>query len=263
MRDRATGFSHYRVIDVDGDKLAYTYPSDTAAEKLQHSVPSGRLRVYFDGPNDGSATRIGATVQNALNQSFEDARIWVRVAKDSSGKKPTIAPGRVVRIVDGGDHWGCEVAYDLPDKGAIRIVASNDAADVPAAPPIVAQIDGPAEWTFSRRATDFGLTYFESKADVSIKLTNKASVDLACWPVIRVNGAQLHLDPEVVSRLPLTIKAGESLTVPLALNLRRVSPGPHKVQVSFLEDPIGRLTTSDVTLKMEEVVSSVADDEQP
>ncbi|HWL95013.1 MAG TPA: hypothetical protein VNT79_15950, partial [Phycisphaerae bacterium] len=197
MRDRATGFSHYRVIDVDGDKLAYAYPNDCAAERLQHSIPSGRLRVYYDAPNNGTATRVGATVQNALNQRFDDARIWLRVAKES-GRKPTIAPGRVVRIVDAGDHWGCEVAFDLPDKGAVRIMAAANARDIPSAPPVAAAVEGPSNWSFTPQKTDFGLAYFESDTAVSIKLTNETNAEVTCWPVVRVNGAQLHLDPEVV-----------------------------------------------------------------
>ena len=55
MRDRATGFSHYRVIEVDGEKLSYTYAADDAAENLQHSIPTGRLRAYYDAPNDGTS----------------------------------------------------------------------------------------------------------------------------------------------------------------------------------------------------------------
>lgn len=261
MRDRATGFSHYRIVEVNGDQLAYTYPNDSAAEKLQHSIPSGRLRVYFDAPNDGSATKVCATVQNALNQSFDDARIWIRVAKRGSSQ-PNVAPGRIIRTVDAGDHWGCEVAYDLPDKGSVRIMAAADAKDIPVAPPLSVALEGPKEWSFTREQTDFGLTYFESDADVSVKLTNKAKIDVACWPVVRVNGAQLHPDPEVITRLPLTLKPGESVSVPLSVNLRRVSPGRHKVQVSFLEDSLNRIETFDVTLKLGETVTQ-AEDVQP
>ena len=259
MRDRATGFSHYRVIEVDGDKLAYVYPNDSAPERLQHSIPSGRLRVYYDAPNDGSSARVSATVQNALNQPFDDARVWLRVKKDGSGRKPAVAPGRVVRVVDAGTHWGCEVAYDLPDKGAVRIMAASDPKDIPPAPPIKVAIEGAREWSFSPKRTDFGLTYFESTAPVSIMLKNESRIEIACWPVVRVNGAQLHPDPEVVTRLPLTLKPGESVSVPMAVNLRRVSPGPHKLQVSFLEDPLGRLQTFDVQLKLDEAVSRVDD----
>lgn len=262
MRDRATGFSHYRVVDVDGDRLAYTYPNDTAAEKLQHSIPSGRLRVYFDAPNNGTATKICATVQNALNQSFDDARLWIRIAKNGASK-PAVAPGRIIRMIDAGDHWGCEVAYDLPDKGAVRIMAAADAKDIPSAPPITIELDGPREWTFKRQRTDFGLSFFESTDKIAVKLTSTASRDITAWPVVRVNGAQLHPDPAVISRMPLTIKPGETITMPLAVNLRRVSPGSHKVQIGFLEDPISRIQTFEVMLKMGEAVSQIDDDLQP
>ena len=256
MRDRATGFSHYRVIEVNGDQLYYVYHDDTAAEQIQHSIPTGRLRPYFDAPNDGTAGRVGVTIQNALNQAFDDARIWLRVAKNRSKNKPTIAPGRVVHVIDAGDYWACEVAYDLPDKGAVRIVASVNPSDVPPPMPVKVELDGPREWRFSPRTTGFGLSYFESNDTVRLKLTNQAKASLSCWPVVRVNGSQLHLDRSVVSRLPLTLSPGQTWSAPLVLNLRRVSPGPHKLQIYFLEDPLSRLHTFDVSLLDEGGASS-------
>jgi 3',5'-cyclic AMP phosphodiesterase CpdA len=248
MRDRATGFSHYRVIEVNNDQVSYIYPNDVATERLQHSIPTGRLRAYYDAPNDGSVGRVGVTVQNALNQPFDDVRVWLRVAKGHGGTKPTIAPGRVVRILDAGRHWACDVAVNLPDKGAVRVVASINPAQVPGPRPITVELDAPADWSFEPRTTDFGLSYFVCQAPVTLKLTNSTEVPQTCWPVIRVNGSQLHPDRETCPRLPLTIEPGKTASVPLVLNLRRVSPGRHTLQVYFLEDPLSRLHTFDVRL---------------
>lgn len=256
LRDRATGFSHYRVIEIDGDRVAYAYPNDTASEMLQYSIPSGRLRAYFDAPNDGTAGRIGVTLQNALNQKFDEARLWLRVAKNGSGAKPEIAPGKPVRILDAGDYWACEVAYDLPDKGAVRVVASTNPEDVPPPMPISVKLEGASQWSFSSKVTDFGLAYFECGVSPRLRLTNQSRASVTCWPVIRVNGAQLHADRSSISRMPLTLMGGESVSVPLVLNLRRVSPGNHKLQVHFLEDPLSRLHTFDVNLSLEGIASS-------
>lgn len=259
LRDRATGFSHYRVIEVDGDKLAFVYPNDNAPENLQHSIPTGRLRAYFDGPNDGTLSTVAVTVQNALNQGFENAHIWLRIAKNPKGEKPTVAPGRLVQAIDCGKYWACDVAYDLPDKGAVRIIASADPKSIPPALPIEITLDGPREWAFANATTDFGLSYYESNAGASLKLTNKSGSRLSCWPVIRINGSQINPDPKSCPKLPLVLEPNKSVSIPLVLNLRRVSPGPHALQVHFLEDPLSRLSTFDVTLAYQQEAAANAD----
>lgn len=250
LRDRATGFSHYRVIEVDGDRVDYVYANDATTEKLQHSIPTGRLRAYFDAPNDGSAARVGVTVQNALNQRFDEAQLWLRVAKskNENGKKPVVAPGRVRRIIDVGDYWACDVAVDLPDKGAVRVMAATEPSAVPAATPITVELDGVRDWAFEPQVTDFGLSYYTSRSPIALKFTNTSSTPQTCWPVIRVNGSQLYADRAACPKLPLTIEPGKTVSVPLTLNLRRVSPGEHTVQVYFLDDPLSRLQTFDVRL---------------
>ncbi|QDV90184.1 hypothetical protein RAS2_12630 [Phycisphaerae bacterium RAS2] len=247
LRDRALGISHYRVIEVKGDQLAFVYPDDNAAEKLQHSIPSGRLRTFFDSPNDGTAARVGVTIQNALNQGFDNAQVWLRVAKKGDAK-PTIEPGRVLNTLDAGDYWACNVAVDVPDKSAVRLVASNNADDVPPALPIDVAFEGPREWSFSPKSTQFGLSYFTCPEKVTLNLTNRAKSTITCWPIIRVNGGELHPDRKAVPRLPLTLEPGKTTPIPLVLQLRRISPGPHAMQIHFLEDPLSRLTTFNVTL---------------
>lgn len=247
LRDLATGVSHYRVIEVDGDQVAYTYPDDTAAEKLQHSIPTGRLRTYYEVPNDGSQSRVVATVQNALNQSFAEAHLWLRVAK-RGGERPSVSPGQLVQTLDCGKYWACDVAVTLPDKGAVRVMAATNAEDVPPALPIDVAFEGSREWVFSKQTSDFGLAFSTCDAPASLKLTNRGKSPLTCRPVVRVNGSELHVDRKAAPRMPLTLEAGQSVSLPLVLDLRRVSPGMHSVQVFFLEDPLARLTTFDVML---------------
>lgn len=255
LRDRATGFSHYRVIEVDGDSLSYTYADDSAAERLQHSIPTGRLRAFFDAPNNGKSRRVGVTVLNALNQRFEGARVWLRVAKNGE-TPPSVAPGKLLRALDAGTHWACDVAFDLPEKGAVKLMATSAPEDVPPPLPVVAAISGPRDLIFAAKTTDFGMSYFDCDAKVALELTNSGASPQTVWPVVRINGAQMHLDRSIAPRLPLTLGAGQTLSIPLMLSLRRVSPGPHTVQVYFLEDPLCRLQTFDVTLANEGIVST-------
>lgn len=249
LRDRATGFSHFRAIEVDGDRLSYVYPNDSAAERLQHSIPTGRLRAIFDAPNDGTAEKLTVTVQNALNQSFAEARLWMRVAKRGDAP-PQIAGGRLLRVIDGGAHWGCEIGFDLPDKGAVRIMIATDAGALPKAPPFELALEAPREWVFAQKVTDFGLRYFESDARAVLRITNGGRADQTCWPVVRLNGSELHADFAAVPRKPMTLGPGKSVELPLILSLRKVSPGLHQLQVYFLEDPLSRLTTFDVSLTL-------------
>jgi len=249
LRDKATGFSHYRVIEVDGDNIAYTYPNDTACEKVQFSIPTGRLRTFYDGVNDGTATRLIATVQNALNQGFDEVHLWLRLAKGSGNVKPAASPGRIAQMLALGAYWACDVVVDVPDKGGVRVMVASNPATIPAEPPIEVQLQGPTEWTFVPKKTNFGMSYNTCDAQVFLKLTNTGKAAQSCWPVVRVNGGQLHPDRAACPRLPLMLEPGKSVEVPLVLNLRRVSPGMHALQVYFLEDPLNRIRTFDVTLR--------------
>ena len=250
MRDRATGFSHFRVIDIDGDKVSFIYPDDTATEKLQHSIPTGRLRTYFEGPNDGTSSHVTVTVQNALNQSFNEAHVWMRVAKGKDQGRPVVAPGRLVQSLDCGNYWACDVALNLPDKSATKVEAATNPEDIPPALPIEVEYEGSRDLAFAPQTTDFGLTYYTCDAKAALKLTSRAKSNVTCWPVVRLNGSQIHIDRKAIGRLPLTLEPGKPLTLPLVLDVRRVSPGAHALQVYFLEDPLSRMGTYDVTMSM-------------
>lgn len=258
LRDRATGVSHYRVIEVNGDRIEYIYPNDAVAENLQHSIPSGRLRAFYEGPNDGSSARVVVTVQNALNQSFKDARLWLRVAK-TGRQQPSVSTGQIVQAIDLGSYWACDVSVDLPDKGAVRVAATSERAGIPAALPIDVALSGPRDWPFMAQSTSFGLSYFESQTAASLRFTNTSNGRQTFWPVIRLNGQHIGLDPKVCARLPVTIDGGKSMDIPLVLQVRRVSAGPHELQVYFLEDPLCRLQRFDVTMGVGQGIAGVMD----
>jgi len=253
LRDRSTGVSHYRVFDVDGDQVRYIYPSDPCAERLQHSVPAGRLRVTFDGPTDGSADRLTATIQNNLNQAFRDARLWFRVARRFASGQPAVTGGTLLRAIPAGKYWACEVACDLPDKATVRVMLATSARDLPPAPALTVSVEGPSDLLFTERVTDFGLRYASSSQSLTLVVRNEGQSPAPVWPIARLNGAQLRVDAG--SRLPLSIRPGETLRLPLMLSLPRVDDGAHVVSVHLLDDPLARLTTFDVRTRMTAAVA--------
>jgi hypothetical protein len=273
MRDKATGVSHYRVVEVDGDRVDYVYPDDLARSPAQHSVPAGRLRVFYNvldeagaiagrAANDGSEHRILVTVQNGLNQPFEDCRLWLRLTKpapspaapdggvgQARGGQMAVGGAALVRVLDGGDHLVAELAVDLPDKGAVRVMAVTKGT-VPSPVPVSVSLLGPQELTFQERQARFGVVYYTSDDSLSIELTNRSSEPVTLWPVVRLNGTQIEVDSQKVGRRwPVVVPAQQAIVLPLKLTLGQLSEGPHLLQVYFLDDPLARLATFPVTLR--------------
>jgi hypothetical protein len=261
MQDRATGISHYRVMQVDGQKVDYVYPDDNATTAAEHSIPVGRLRVFYSRPNDGTQDQVVATVQNALNQGFENCRVWLRVAKDGR-ENPAIIGGELVRVYDAKTHWVCEVRVDLPDKGSVKVMAASRGAMLP--PPIPVTVSLVPEGTtrpsttasastptlvFTQHRAENGLGFYRCQQRLMLVLANPTSVAQEVWPVGRLNGDDIFLDTATADRKPLVIEPGRQVTVPLKLVLGRLSPGPHHLQVFFLSDPLKRLSLFPVVLK--------------
>jgi hypothetical protein len=142
------------------------------------------------------------------------------------------------------------VALNLPDKSAVKVAASTNPEEIAPPLPIDVELEGARELAFTAQTTDFGLTYYSSDAKAALKLTSRAKTNLTCWPVIRLNGSQIHFDRKAAGKLPITLEPGKTLTLPLALDVRRVSPGTHALQVYFLEDPLSRMGIYDVTMSM-------------
>ena len=252
LRDRASGVSHYRVIEVDGDRLSYIYPDDMAVEPAQHSIPVGRLKVFYDGPNDGSRRQVMATIQNALNQSFTNCRVWLRVAKGpDASEPPTVAGGRLVQALDGESFWLCDVRFDVPDKGGSRVMVSSE-GKLPAPVPLAVSLDGARDLTFTVQRSPMGIKYYASSDELALRLDNPTDRSVEAWPVVRLNGNVVPIDEGHADRWPVRLDAHQSLRIPLRLTLGRVSEGEHLLQVYFLEDPLKRTTTIPVTLTLGE-----------
>lgn len=244
LRGRATGVSHYRVIEVDGENFTYVYPADDATSIVSHSIPVGRVRAFIEGEETG---RVIANVQNALNQSFADARIWLRVAR-AGPREPQVAGGRLVQALPDGNHWTCEIAMDLPDKGGVRVIAKTD-GPIQAPVPLTARLTGESDLVFTPATTDAGLVYFESSQPLRVILDNPTDQAIRAFPTLRLNGKLLSLASPTT--WPVEIKAGEHAVLEPRLLLGRVSPGPHLLQLTYMDDPVRRVTMFPVTMRLE------------
>lgn len=253
LRGRATGVSHYRVFEVDGDKVSFVYPDDMGPKGHQHSIPVGRLRVFAE--SEGSS-RVGLTIQNALNQAFEGARAWVKVAKSGSAE-PQIAGGRLAQILDAGEHWMCQVEADLPDKGGVRLLVATEGT-LPEAVPVKAEYVGETDLTFTQERTKDGLVYFKSEQAVQIKLKNTSQRSLRAFPTLRLNGNLLPIFAADGAAVPLEIAPAGEAELAAGLLLAKVSEGPHLMQLVFLEDEIRRVTSFPVTLKLKQGTTPIA-----
>ena len=135
VRDNAAGQSHYRVIEVNNERVSYVYPSRLPRYRgSQYSIPAGRMRTTFGALNDGSQDSVSVHVANALNRPWNDCRIWLRVRKDDASAKPSVAGGTLLRCLDAGTFWACQVGFDLPDKGAISSRPARPSAWLPGRP---------------------------------------------------------------------------------------------------------------------------------
>jgi len=255
VRDKSTGVSHYRVIEVSGDRINYIYPSDDTTERLQHSVPAGRLRKYFWTPNDGTTSRVLVTVVNGLNRPWRNCRIWLRVRKISP-RRPAVEPGRLLQCLDAGTYWACLVDFDLPDKSSVTLCA-DARGQVPPPRPVAIEIRTPQRLGFRQLTSPFGLTYYVCEAPIALRLTNNSDGPVTTWPIVRLNGSILPIEP--LRHLPLTIPPHTTTTFMVKATLGRFSPGPHLLQVYLLEDPLKRLTTVSVYLQLQSPATQAAE----
>lgn len=247
VRDKALGESRYRVIEVNGERINYVYPADYFDPRIQYSVPAGRIRTTFAGPNDGSQDVVTMNVANALNRSWEDCRVWLRVRKDPARPMPAVAGGTLLRCLDAGTSWACEVGFDLPDKGAVTVQAGP--ADQIAPPlPVRLEFSCPDHLAFTPRSTAYDLTWFTCPSPAILSVINESSQPVTVWPIVRLNGTNLSLSGAGPEPLPLTVPARSSQMLRINLTLGYLALGPHTLQAFLLDDPLRRLTTQPVML---------------
>ncbi len=247
VRDRADGQSHYRVIEVNNERVSYVYPVESFDPRVQYSVPAGRMKVTFAGANDGTEDPVAVNVASALNRSWSDCRIWLRVRKQEGSPRPAVAGGTLVRCLDGGSWWTCQVGFDLPDKGAVTIQAGSPGRLVPAWP-VRLEFSCPEQLAFAPRNAPYDLTYFAGTTPVILKVVNGSSQTVQAWPIVRLNGTNLSLSGSGPQPLPLRLAPNSSQVLRVNLALGQLALGPHTIQAYLLDDPLRRLVTQPVVL---------------
>lgn len=246
--DKADGISHYRVIEVNNDRISYICPDESLDPHVESSVPSGRILTALDGPNDGSREVLTASISNALARPWNDCRIWLQLRKDKVATPPAVAGGTLIQCLDLGTQWAVLAGFDLPDKGSITLQAGPPEQLTPA-PAARLELLSPPQALFTRRQAGFGLTYYTCPSPVALRVTNKSDRPVRVWPIVRLNGTNLEISsPEP---LPMTLAPRSSQLLRVSLTLGQMALGPHLLQACLLDDPLRRLTVQTMVLLLE------------
>lgn len=230
QRGEATGVSHFRLLEIHADRVWQARETPGAAPPPSLAV--GRLRVALDGANDGSATRLAATVINPFGFRLDNMALTVRLRK-SSAQRPICVGGRMEQVVDLGQQWECRVRFDLPDRGLIRI----DVAPAPAEPPrdLRITIEAPARLRLAPAATVPATQRSgASAAPAAIVIENTGPNERIVRPIIRLDGRTLALEgsePAPRHEPALRILAGQRIRCPLDLAAAAPRPGRRELQV--------------------------------
>lgn len=102
-----------------------------ASEPITAGEDGSRLRVSFDAPNDGTATRITATVSNENQEAFEHALMRFHVRADSLPYRTS--PGELTQTIVEGDVATCYVKFSIPFQNT-TLISIEPAPGVPPPP---------------------------------------------------------------------------------------------------------------------------------
>jgi len=174
-----------------------------------------------------------------------------------------VANGRLVRSVAAGGHVVAEVALDLPDKSAVKVAAAcgTAAGRIPAPLPVRFALSGPTELVFSQVRHPSGLQFFTSKQKLTLAMENVSRQPVELQLQVKLDGQQLILQPPTTApsaKKPpdhkpgiITLAAGQKHNRRIALNLLRLDPGKHSLQVYVLNDPLKRVTAFPLQIAMD------------
>jgi hypothetical protein len=237
-RDGADGVSHYRVVDIEGDRA--TVYGDLNAGGAPASIPVGSLRVAFDGPNDGTRTCVTATAANGLR--FRLDRLTARVLLRRTGEgQPWCRGAKLERATALGQTWECWVRFDLPDKGVLEAVVGCGPA--PAELAVEVRFDMPAALVVKNTLTADGVlcsAAVDWNGSIQLRNTGDRAVEVA--PLVRLDGELLAYQVAAESG-PLAsvyrLRLAPQQTVALQPDLTgvRVAPGRRELQVYLKGGP--------------------------
>lgn len=235
--DHCEGVSHYRVVDVVDDQALL--PARELNPAAPPSLTVGKLTIDWETPNDGRHNEAAFVAANRHSFRFQNLRatVLLRAAGDET---PWCEGAELLRAVRTGDTWECRLGFDLPEKGARRVVAG--VGQPPEFPKVDVQIEAPSRLVLQRRHTIDGVPYHAADdALVLIHLRNQGGGTARVTPLLRLDGCALNyivLDepgpPGQAYRLALA--PDQTLTLQADLSALRVTPGSRELQV-YLQGP--------------------------
>ena len=231
-RDGAQGVSHYRVIDLDGERaIQYGQRTET---RVHASIPVGQLHHEWDGPNDGSRKRVELTAVNTL--PFRLDRLTVRaVVRKHGGVQPWCCGARLKRVVELEDAWVCWLTFDLPDKSMLHAVVGTDTP--PVDPSVNVHFVVPQRLALTTQASGDGVTYASAGAWFgAAQLQNVGDVTVEVTPLVRLDGSPIAYrvveeSGPMATAYRLRLAPRQVLTLQLDLSAIRVAPGRRELQV--------------------------------
>ena len=230
-RQGADGVTHYRVVDLDGVRAIPYGP--LTAQGIHASIAVGRLQTVFEEPNDGRQERMTLTAVSGL--PFRVDGLSARVLVKRTESEPLWCHGaRLARFVDLGAVWECWLAFDLPDKGALRAVVGTGAE--PDEPQVDVQFDTPRALSLKVVTSDDGVSHQTTDWAGTLRLVNTADRTAVVSPLVRLDGGSV---PYRVAEAPgplatayrLRLEPGQAVTLQPDLSVLRIEPGRRELQV--------------------------------
>ncbi len=261
MKNGGKGFSQYRVFDINDLDVKYVYPQEREATGAQFSVPTGHLRIFQQGPNDGSQSSEHITVLNSLNQSFPDCRVVFRLA-GSDPQSVKVANGKIERVFPAGENQLLVLAtIGLPEKSAVQVLATTDPAIEAKHQRIPVQIDlnAPPKIKFKHAQTATGLKFLIADETFDLALTNTSSQPINVEPQVNLDGQSLIIQAagqqnsetkSAPEENGFQIAPDKTVKLTVKPALRFIKPGRHLIQVYCLNDPLQRLTVFPIQIEV-------------
>jgi len=224
-RHGAPGVSHYRVLDLEGERIAFWGPVGT--DGLPGAIPVGHLHLSYDQANDGRHDRVAVTVASSLPVRLDHVGVRVLLRRDGD-RRPWCQGGRLERATAVGEVWDCLVALDLPDKGSVRAVVGTGSP--PPLPDVAVRFAGP-------RALAVGPDFVVADDwKGSVDLTNRGPQTVEIMPLLRLDGEPVAYrvreeDGPLATAYRLRLAPRQRVTLQPDLLALRIEPGRRELQV--------------------------------
>jgi hypothetical protein len=228
---------------------------------VQHSSPVGRLKVFSNTVNDGRSRLGDITVVNSHARSFSNCRYVFKL----SGTDPNsliVFNGKPLEVqpyqeVPDRKMLVVPVSFDLPEKSAVRIIASTDrnTSSRFSVSPMTVDIRKPDVLRFSKKRTPLGLEFYRAEKTIRIFLRNETPASLTYTPQMTLFGQELMYRIESGASSEsrrLTIPSGQSMILACEPAVRQIIPGEHPIIFQDQNDPLHRMKLFPINVEISE-----------